>query len=371
MVLDCLFQTTRKIFMLQYSNAHWHVRPKGKSGWEISQHETIVSGGRNYRYRNSASTRTLTIARAIHNFLRPGTFCRLCLAIAADQRSYTSLYIYIYVYTYIIFLLWKSGWNSFWTLAHVRKKAHVLVRAFTGLHYTHRKRHKATMAGCFGNKTGDALLFRCSKECLCAFLVSLPVLLLAHTTKSHYSFLALFRVHLSKKGEAAAAETRQTQKLKKERQKESQQHTKAATQPHPVWTVSRPDPKVQHLSTKRCRTALQLFTPVMPTISLYSFLRDRPQTYSLKKRAQQVPTKRLTKGLCDNAAMPAEIADRIAHHSRSHLLGARAIRDFTKTWAVMAPQNWVPTVEDAGCEGFFKEEGSAGKKSSWGSRQTE
>lgn len=104
MVLDCLFQTTRKIFMLQYSNAHRHVRPKGKSGWEISQHETIVSGGRNYRYRNSASTRTLTIARAIHNFLRPGTFCRLCLAIAADQRSYTSVYIYICIYLYNLFV---------------------------------------------------------------------------------------------------------------------------------------------------------------------------------------------------------------------------------------------------------------------------
>lgn len=171
-----------------------------------------------------------------------------------------------------------------------------------------------------------------------------------------------FSCSFKQEGEAAAAETRQTQKLKKERRKESQQHTKAATQPHPVWTVSRPDPKVQHLSTERCRTALQLFTPVMPTISLYSFLRDRPQTYSLKKRAQQVPTKRLTKGLCDNAAMPAEIADWIAHHSRSHVLGARAIRDFSKMWAVMAPQNWVPTVEDAGCEGFFKAEGSAGKK---------
>lgn len=39
-------------------------------------------------------------------------------------------------------------------------KTHFLVIAFTGLHYTNRKRHKATMAGCFSNKTGDALLSR-------------------------------------------------------------------------------------------------------------------------------------------------------------------------------------------------------------------
>lgn len=262
--------------------------------------------------------------------------------------------IYIYVYTYIIFLLRKSGWNSFWTLAHVRKKAHVLVRAFTGLHYTHKEAqsHHGWLLRQQDRRRASVQMKQRMPMCIFSFPACFATC--AHN-KITLQFFGTFSCSFKQEGEAAAAETRQTQKLKKERRKESQQHTKAATQPHPVWTVSRPDPKVQHLSTERCRTALQLFTPVMPTISLYSFLRDRPQTYSLKKRAQQVPTKRLTKGLCDNAAMPAEIADWIAHHSRSHVLGARAIRDFTKTWAVMAPQNGSPLWKTQAAKAFSRQ----------------
>lgn len=34
------------------------------------------------------------------------------------------------------------------------------------------------------------------------------------------------------------------------------------------------------------------------------------------------------------------------------MLGAVVTRDFTKMWGVRASRNWVPTMEDAGCEGL-------------------
>lgn len=192
--------------------------------------------GKNYHYRNSAFTRTLTIAHGIHNFLRPGTFCRLCLATAADQRSYIYIYIYnICIYLYNL-LLRKSGWNSFRTLAHVRTKAHFLVRAFTGLLHIHSNEalsHHGWLLRQQDRK--DALLFRWSKECLRA-LFGFPAFFYLRTKRHNkitLHFFGTFSCSFKQEGKVAAAETKH-RSWKKVQRKKSQRHTTAATQPHPV-----------------------------------------------------------------------------------------------------------------------------------------
>lgn len=253
--------------MLLYSNAHWHVRPKGEAGGKQASTKP-VTGGKELPLQEQC-IHTHANDRARHpQFFKTRHFLQ-----ALPSYSCWPAIIHLYIYNICIYLynllLRKSGWNSFRTLAHVRTKAHFLVRAFTGLLYIHSDEALSHHGWLLRQRDRKkALLFRWSKECLCA-LFSFPAFFYLRTKRHNkitLHFFGTFSCSFKQEGKVAAAETkhRRWEKKKKKRSERKANDTpRQPLSPTLFWTVSRPDPKVQHLSsTKWCCTTFQLFAPL-------------------------------------------------------------------------------------------------------------